>query len=334
MNTNRDSSVYTKLRQAKINSAYNATMIGSVNSGKVTFPTGGISNKDASLKTDIVLGDSFCGNIDSSSITPVAPPSPAPTGVVQYAYFTTAGSTTWTAPATCQSPITYWIVGGGGGGGGAFDNAGAGGGGGGGARTGTYPVVAGTTYTLVVGEGGAGGTARGSSFPNPLITPGICTDGTAGTNSSFDSTNGGPVAAGGGEGLRRGNNTAAGGGYGGFLSIGGYGGDGGFGGGGGGGAGDVGTDGGALSAGTGGPGSSFIIPGYNGGNSQSYGIGGNGGANINTNLNFIVGADGLANTGKGGGGGGAGSFGPPIAGGLIKLGGDGGSGLVVIEFIA
>ncbi len=57
-----------------------------------------------------------------------------------YVTFTITGSATWAAPATCKSPITFWIVGGGG----AHDNGGAGGGGGG-AATGAYAVV---------GEGG------------------------------------------------------------------------------------------------------------------------------------------------------------------------------------
>lgn len=70
-----------------------------------------------------------------------------------YAVFTTTGSSTWVAPATCQSPITYWIVGGGGGGAGAFDQRGNGGGGGGSVITGTYFVVPGTTYTIFVGAG-------------------------------------------------------------------------------------------------------------------------------------------------------------------------------------
>jgi hypothetical protein len=42
----------------------------------------------------------------------------------------------------------------------------------------------------------------------------------------------------------------------------------------------------------------------------------------------------LANTGKGGAGGRAASYQPPYAGGIIKMGGNGGSGLVVIEYSA
>ena len=49
---------------------------------------------------------------------------------------------------------------------------------------------------------------------------------------------------------------------------------------------------------------------------------------------YIVGASGSANTGKGGGGGAAASFQPPNAGGIITMGGEGGSGLVVIQYSA
>jgi len=329
MNTNRDASQRTKYNNAKTLSRYYQSRVNSINAGNLLVAPGTYSDVSSKTHIDFAIAKTECC-IPTSSISISA----GPTYQTYYVTFTTTGSTTWTAPATCQSPITYWIVGGGGGGGGAFDNAGGGGGGGGAATTGTYAVVGGTTYSIVVGGGGAGGTAIGSTYPNPAVTPGTCTNGTVGTSSSFDSVNGGPSAAGGGAGLKRGNNTHAGGGDGGLISIGGYGGDGGYGGGGGGGAGGNGTNAGALSAGTGGTGISFTIPGYNGGNSQSYGIGGNGAANINTNFSFNVGADGSANTGKGGGGGGAGSYGPPYAGGVIKLGGNGGSGLVVIQYSA
>ena len=251
-----------------------------------------------------------------------------------YLSITTTGSTTWTAPDTVQGPITYWIVGGGGGGGGAYDNAGGGGGGGGVAITGTRSVVAGASYTIVVGAGGAGGTGRGSSYPNPAITPGTNTDGTAGANSSFDLAGGGPVAAGGGAGKKR---DTAPTGQGGGISAGGNGSSGGGTGGGGGGAGGSGTNGG-VSAGTGGTGISYTIPGYNGGNSQSYGTGGNGGANIATpNFIYTVGATGTVNTGNGGGGGGAASYAPALNSStplLATIGGAGGSGLVVIQYTA
>jgi hypothetical protein len=63
-----------------------------------------------------------------------------------------------------------------------------------------------------------------------------------------------------------------------------------------------------------------------------YGTGGNGG--VNRTFSFAVGTDGAANTGNGGVGGAAASFQPPFAGGDIKMGGNGGSGLVVIQYLA
>jgi hypothetical protein len=244
--------------------------------------------------------------------------------------FTTTGFATWTAPATCQTPITYWIVGGGGGGAGAYDQRGGGGGGGGAATTGTYAVVGGTTYDIVIGAGGAGGTGRGTlTLSGPF---GSDTDGTDGIDSSFDLVGGGPVAAGGGKGLDGTTGTLKAGGTGGVVTTGGGGGGGGGSGGGGGGAGGNGTAGTNTVAGIGGIGISFTIPDYNGGNAQVYGAGGNGGANNSSG--FAVGADGLANTGKGGQGGRAASFQPPYAGGVIKMGGDGGSGIVVLSYYA
>jgi hypothetical protein len=160
----------------------------------------------------------------------------------------------------------------------------------------------------------------------------IHTDGEDGTESSFDYANEGPVAAGGGKGLIA--DPYRTGGTGGTVTTGGGGGGGGGNGGGGGGAGGNGTNGANSGVygpgGTGGEGVSFTIPGYNGGNAQVYGAGGNGGSNRPSG--FVVGLSGSANTGKGGGGGAAASFQPPNAGGIITMGGEGGSGLVVIQY--
>lgn len=287
-----------------------------------------------SSKTTLVVGARLTTAEERDAVLAQTCPAPAsaPVYTTYYDAFTTVGTTTWTAPATIQGSITYWIVGGGGGGGGAHDQRGNGGGGGGAAITGTYPVVAGTTYDIVVGEGGAGGTGQGRQ--SPAGPDGGQTDGMDGTDSSFDRTSGGPFAAGGGKGLI-GEPARQGGSGGGAITTGGGGGGGGGRGGGGGGAGGNGTDGAlgfGIAVGIGGAGISFTIPGYNGGNPQTYGAGGNGGANPFTG--FTVGADGLANRGNGGGGGSAASFSPPHIGGLRKMGGDGGSGLVVIQYSA
>lgn len=297
------------------------TATGSASPITVTDLSNGTSYTFTAVATN-ALGDSVASSV-SNSVTP--------TLVLTRRVFTS--NDVWVAPTGVTS-VDYILVGGGGGGGGSSDNCGAGGGGGGVVETGTYAVVPGTSYTVVVGTGGAGGTGRGSTYPNPAIIPGINTDGTAGTSSSFDGGNEGPVAAGGGAGKKRDTIPT---GQGGGISAGGNGGQGGRGGGGGGGAGGAGTNGAISSAGTGGIGVPFTIPGYNGGNSQSYGAGGNGGVNLSGQFTYIVGASGSVNTGKGGVGGSAASFAPalnsttPV---LITIGGAGGSGIVVLAYYA
>jgi hypothetical protein len=70
--------------------------------------------------------------------------------------------TVWTAP-TGVTAVDYLVVAGGGGGG-ASGGGGAGAGGAGGFRTGTgRSVTEGTSYTVTVGAGGAGGTANSES---------------------------------------------------------------------------------------------------------------------------------------------------------------------------
>ena len=233
--------------------------------------------------------------------------------------FTTVGTTTWTAPATTNS-ITYWVVGGGGGGGAAFDNGGAGGGGGGMVLSGTMSVTPGTTYTIVVGDGGAGGIGTGVS-----PTARTETDGSVGGNSSFDTI----VALGGGYGYKsRGNSgTSAAGGTqvsgSSTASTGGSGGGGGRGGGGGGGESSNGSNGAAFNSsgsagGSGGAGVSNSITGT----SVTYGAGGDGGSS-NSGSN---GPDPTVfNLGNGGHGGGSYS-------GNSKSGRDGDAGVVIISY--
>jgi len=328
MNTNRSASQRTQYNKAKTLSTYYQTTVNDINAGNVVLVPGRYADKSGSTRTEVAVGQTECCVVYTPTV------AAGPTYTAYYEIFTTTGAATWTAPAGAQSPITYWIVGGGGGGSGAYDQRGNGGGGGGAAITGTYAIVAGTTYDIVVGAGGDGGTGRGTV--NPISGPfGSDTDGTDGISSSFDAAGGGPVAAGGGKGLDGTTGTQRAGGTGGAVTTGGGGGGGGGSGGGGGGAAITGGDGTAGTttvAGVGGAGISFTIPGYNSGNAQVYGAGGNGGAN--SGGGYAVGADGAANTGKGGQGGRAASFQPPYAGGDIKMGGDGGSGLVVIQYLA
>ena len=82
--------------------------------------------------------------------------------------FTSSGS--WTCPDGV-SEVSYLVVAGGAGGGGAV----GGGGGAGGFRTGTgLAVTAGTTYTVTVGSGGAGGAvstlSAGSNGGNSIFS--------------------------------------------------------------------------------------------------------------------------------------------------------------------
>jgi len=104
--------------------------------------------------------------------------------------FETTGTFAYTAPQTGMAKVL--VVGGGGGGGG---RSGAGGGGGGVVYVESYPVVAGQTYTIKVGAGGAGGSGIVNSGKN---TAGNTDDdpGKAGEDSQFDNL----IALGGGGG--------------------------------------------------------------------------------------------------------------------------------------
>lgn len=223
--------------------------------------------------------------------------------------FTTAETTTWTAPAGV-SRVQYLVVAGGAGGGNGYDSGGGGGGGGGMVLTGNATVVPGETYTVTVGAGGTGGADTRTN-----------NNGTAGENSVFGSVT--ALGGGFGQGSRTATPTAR---YtGGAAQIatvtppqGGGGGGGGGSGGGGGGATGAGTNGSGTTAGTGGTGTTSSITG----SSVTYGAGGNGG---NYNVNNNDGAAGGANTGKGGG---AGSSTSSNSGG----GGNGGSGIVVLRY--
>ena len=237
--------------------------------------------------------------------------------------------------------VEYLVVAGGGGGGANI----GGGGGAGGYRTATgFSVTSGTSYTVTVGAGGAGGIPAGSTY-----------QGVAGSNSVFStitSTGGG----GGGYASAAGaiNGTAGGSGGGGGSLIdtaandasGGSGtsGQGNRGGnvsssargsGGGGGASAAGGDTSSDTNGAGGAGSASSISGSSvtyagggggGGFPNNGGAGGAGGGGAGANPTNGTGTAGTANRGGGGGGGGGG-----VAPGGV--GGAGGSGTVVITYI-
>ena len=123
MNTNRDSSQRTQYNKAKMIAAYNKSITDSITAGNVGLFPASSSDRSANIHTELVAGRIDCCVSNGSTS------NASPTYTTYYAIFTTTGSSTWTAPATIQSPITYWIVGGGGGGAGAFDQRGNGGGG-------------------------------------------------------------------------------------------------------------------------------------------------------------------------------------------------------------
>lgn len=98
------------------------------------------------------LTESRLAALVASQGEPVTAYTPAPTVVTQ----NVAGVYTWTCPAGVTSvQVDVWGAGGGGGGGNST-HGGGGGGGGSYAQEPSYPVVPGTVYTYVVGDGGDG----------------------------------------------------------------------------------------------------------------------------------------------------------------------------------
>lgn len=130
---------------------------------------------------------------------PVGPTGTRPGGAVDV--FTTVGQSSWTAPAGVTS-VEVLVVGGGGGGG---NDHGGGGGAGGVVYNSNFAVTPGTSYTVVVGQGGPGAnplrdqTARGVSGSNSVFHTITAIGGGGGGGSSFDpSSNGLNGGSGGG----------------------------------------------------------------------------------------------------------------------------------------
>lgn len=325
--------------------------------GNVNFGHGGNTCAAGSLAYDSASGGYFC----------FAPPSgykalstanlPAPTVTVPKNYFdvtvykgtgatqtvmgsttvvsfTSTGTTTWTVPAGVSS-ISYLVVAGGGGGG---TNIG-GGGGGGDVLSGTRSVTPGETLTIVVGSGGASGTAGDpSKLGGNTGTTIALGGGYGGSWHAVSGGNGGSGGGGGGDGgaggtaIGSGNNGGSGccgGGQ--YLS------------GGGGGAGAAGSNGSGVTSGAGGAGVANSITGTSvtygggggggsfGGAGYNAGAGGSGGGGAGNRC--TTGTNGTANTGGGGGGGGNSSVGAPCDGTAAGWpGGAGGSGIVIIKY--
>jgi len=241
--------------------------------------------------------------------------------------YTTAGTYTWVAPSGITS-VSVLCVGGGGGGANGRSTNNTGGGGGELRYVNNISVTPGNSYTVVVGTAGVGGATSSIVGPTPTYNVG-----TAGGQSSFNSTtvraNGGAGGTGatfaaGGSG---GTGSGANGGAGGAPNS--------YGGGGGGGAGSAGTNGiTGGQAGNGGAGLVSTITGspiqYAGGGGggvnsvPSIGIGAARGGNGGYGATPILPTSATANTGSGGGGGGnAGA----------TSGAAGGSGIVVIRWL-
>lgn len=227
--------------------------------------------------------------------------------------FTDVGTFVWTAPLDVTS-VEYLVVGGGGGGGNGYDTGGGAGGGGGMVRTGTLSVTPGQTYSVIVGDGGIGGTdtrsnSNGTDGEDSVFSSIISLGGGFGRASRTVSTSAGYRGS-----SQSGTTIAPTGGDGGGNSGTAVGGSGG----GGGGAGGNGTNGTNGAGGTGGIGVVSTISG----SSVTYGRGGNG---ARGNFNTTEGSNGGLNTGNGGGGGGA-------ASGNSGGGGNGGSGIVILKY--
>ena len=271
------------------------------------------------------------------------------TADAQYTYHTFTSSGTFTALEKIKGAEILCIAGGGGGGNCNAANEGAGGGGAGGLSYRYSQLLnSGSSYAIIVGSGGAGGTNGPSG--------GTGNKGTSGSNSLFASIS---ATGGGGGGADRGNASGISGGSGGGAGYSGsagtgtvsQGNDGGVEssgrGGGGGGAASVGSSG--TTSGDGGAGSStysswgyatstgalsggvyYYAGGGGGGGARtgSYTAGGNGGLGGGGagGSSATAGSAATANTGGGGGGAGGNNF----ATGYV--GGNGGSGLVIIRY--
>jgi gliding motility-associated-like protein len=252
-----------------------------------------------------VVSSGVCTPVNSNIITITVTSIPVPTlaSTPSVQIFTTVGSTNWTAPVGVNQ-VEYLVVGGGGGGGNGWDSAGGGGGGGGMVLTGKLSVTPGTTYPIVIGDGGDGG-----------ISVRYASNGSIGSTSQLATIK----AFGGGKGygarasitntsIAQNSNCEA--------AFGGSGGPGGAAGKGGGGASGNGTSYSGTTAGTGGAGFTSSITG----SSTVFGVGGAGGS-----TSTLTGTIGTSNRGNGGKGGGASSA-------SSAAGGKGGSGIVVVKY--
>ena len=236
-----------------------------------------------------------------------------------------SGSVDWTVPTNLKR-VKILLVGGGGGGGGSYDTAGAGGGGAGQVLLiDSQRVNPNNNYSIRVAAGGAAGFHIGQTNS----TDAIGLSGGSTTISLNSATLFTAFGGGGGSSSRAPapGASARAGGAAATLSSGGLGG--GQGGGGGSGGGGGGSSGSGTNGNTTDPARDTSSPGGAGtsidisGTAISYGVGGSGGFQDNTNS--IAGTAGSANTGNGGGG-------ASVGGSTFRNGGAGGSGVVIIRY--
>jgi hypothetical protein len=250
--------------------------------------------------------------------------------------FLTTGAFVPAVGLTCD----YLVVAGGGGGGGSTVNANAYGGGGAGAGgflTGTSLSVSATPYTITVGAGGAGGASAssGTQGGNSTFSSVTSTGGGFGAGGTLAAVNGGSGGSGGAStnGGTSGAASPSGQGNAGATSSVTFGSSGGGGGASAAGTGVTNVNGGAGGAGTANSYSGSSITYAGGGGGGGYylngtgGAGGSGGGGAGGNATPSAATAGTVNRGGGGGGGGNSS-------GVGTVGANGGSGIVIIRYVA
>lgn len=182
--------------------------------------------------TFTVTAENILGNSEPSAASNAVTPIALQPG--QQA-FTTAGTYSWIAPTNVTSVSVVCVGGGGGGlrysGAGGNGNYGSGGGGGALRYINNFAVTPGSSYTVVVGAKGRGGTTAGvtsggQSYFNSTATV-YANGGPKGTSSSFTAMATGGNGTGGGSGGYGTNSASSGGWEGGGGGAGGYSGNGG-----------------------------------------------------------------------------------------------------------
>ena len=173
---------------------------------QLSVPVSAISQFIADNQTLDVLDDGIVANYEAKFKAALATQSVAAVSANKTTLAFPVGTSTWLCPAGITKVDVYGRGAGGGGGGSTSGGAAyaAGGGGGGAYFTGTFTVVPGTTYTIVVGNSGTQGSSAGSG-------------GGVGGSTTFGSLATAPGGAGGG--VANGTTTVGGGGAGGASAT-------------------------------------------------------------------------------------------------------------------